>query len=1219
MESLNSAEAVTRYLRLKTISAEDAQSAAHMLWRGELPVYLPNTAHFLFELLCDRMGDFGHGSFSRWKKNPALWRLWRLVYACLSETDMDARSAIFARVKLLQIMTSVLDECVEQPEHICGGSKCHCQSRDRGSQPSDPSTTTTTTTTTTTAPTTNKKRRIGPHKLQLHAVNTSQCQSLQHDLVQEMFLCVQDIVAHGYIDVDEFVAVGLLASYCRYMKRFGVAESQWTDTVRTLYQLPQQYILYKPGKSTWARYFLQVVPVQLSLFVDTEFAGNAVWDESVLVMHLIFCTFLFKYTSSAGLVQPVTQLVEDQKAGQPRMSDSCVLRLFHEIISNLAVSEIHTCEAVYKALVLPPYAHLAEKLVSILAKVNRTLSPDFYASAYADAMACVPVNWNLVSHIMKLHPPLHTGWRPVVDGCQHFQADALAPIANNLVSSFAGARELSLFMLDLYPHAAQYAGWSHPKILDGMAAQLTDLSAKVLLSLASQYLQALAVKPMSLLVRVLARASALKQKQCQPFFSQVSKMPTDGWAEVIYQVTCLYPNVEGLAELAVISPKPSDYERFLVFRLSELQKLQVTISLPSLLKQYVLQLDQDSLPFFFQRWLVLCEQQCPEVYPELFRQMFRIWDKSQIMAFLDSQKMLICEMTNFLSALSVYIQENYQHLEDVGLEITPVWHEILRFFPEVVIRRFFSPFLEILIQQALDKNPISERAFLARSTLNHLLSKPNLLSSIEKTFEALYDYVVSSDDRACEVTLETAQNIWNSHLRSIKTQKSAEFVESAMKEMKRTIKAARKDSKRGTKEAKKTSRSTLVVAEPSAPKPFASILMLLTHRILSVKTDKVDLNDIKHRFVALICSSVDSHNFEENIALLDTLPGMSEVESDISAVLHNYGAFPMKAQTKTKMFSLMTKIAGEAKASYVLALFLVLRTQLAECRCVLQEALSEYLRRISEHAYAQCFEAALASLHSWHEFGAANLDVLAALAPLIRRDQALHHRLVTGAMLRFLQHCDRLEQDTSLTFLRMLTDLVSGTGWVMQPYTVELMMLTAHKVVTAVALTEPVYVATTKLVMYVVNAHRSKLYGRYHILCRVVSGLMGALTAKTHRLTQKGSVETCAAALSRLLNMLCEPPVQTSGQSDSLTSKSAVYRAALRKHAHVMLVNYIHMQLEQKFSPETSDALKPGIYSLIGLLSLAELNLVSLCLDSLGRVYFQSLYGLYRDHGKWRE
>lgn len=120
-------------------------------------------------------------------------------------------------------------------------------------------------------------------------------------------------------------------------------------------------------------------------------------------------------------------------------------------------------------------------------------------------------------------------------------------------------------------------------------------------------------------------------------------------------------------------------------------------------------------------------------------------------------------------------------------------------------------------------------------------------------------------------------------------------------------------------------------------------------------------------------------------------------------------------------------------------------------------------------------------------------------------------------------------------------------------------------------------------------------------------------------MTRKEATAEEGAVFSRLLVTLCEPPIQRSTkESESLTSQAAVYKRVLRKQAHILLINYVHMQVSAPLKSSITDALMPGIYSLFGLLSKLEMQLANQLLDLLGRVYFKNLYQGFKDHGKWK-
>lgn len=112
MVELKTAEGTTKHLRSKGILPQEAVATADALLSGSLDVFLLNKHHFVFDLICDRMNEFTGKDFKSWKLEPLLWRLWGTVWHLMGllPLDLDARSRSFRRVKLVSIMTSVIEQ-----------------------------------------------------------------------------------------------------------------------------------------------------------------------------------------------------------------------------------------------------------------------------------------------------------------------------------------------------------------------------------------------------------------------------------------------------------------------------------------------------------------------------------------------------------------------------------------------------------------------------------------------------------------------------------------------------------------------------------------------------------------------------------------------------------------------------------------------------------------------------------------------------------------------------------------------------------------------------------------------------------------------------------------------------------------------------------------------------------------------------------------------------
>ncbi|KAJ8140381.1 hypothetical protein OY671_006434, partial [Metschnikowia pulcherrima] len=105
MEDFTTAESVTRFLRAKNSTPETVVATARRLLAGQYSLYLPNSAIFVFDLVCDRVSEFVAKNFKQWKFCPELWLLWAEVWHILGSEPLsrEIRAKSFRRVKTVSV------------------------------------------------------------------------------------------------------------------------------------------------------------------------------------------------------------------------------------------------------------------------------------------------------------------------------------------------------------------------------------------------------------------------------------------------------------------------------------------------------------------------------------------------------------------------------------------------------------------------------------------------------------------------------------------------------------------------------------------------------------------------------------------------------------------------------------------------------------------------------------------------------------------------------------------------------------------------------------------------------------------------------------------------------------------------------------------------------------------------------------------------------------
>lgn len=1101
MVELKTAEGTTKYLRSKDILPQNAVKTANALLDGSLDVFLINKHHFVFDLICDRMNEFTGKDFKSWKLEPLLWQLWRVVWHSMGELalDLDVRSKSFRRVKLVNIMTSVIEQA-------------------------------------------------GP------------------EVLDAMFACVGEFLASGYIDVDEYTVTGLLAAYATWLeKNTSGAVNQWTPVVVQLFELPRKSSNYKPTKKSTSRYFSSVLPPLLNFLASDV-------DESLKPTVELLAqqnrTFLFEIESARTLCTHM-----DDVTAYDGLTDSAVEYLFHEVIRSLAASDIASCESVFVSITKSSkFSQLSEKLLQFLARVNRALSTDFFGEMFTTEMTRKDIRWGLVGHILSLSPELaQAKTEEMIKASSTLGPEDVRILASSLAQGYILARDFDKFIGEVYPLAlAANPAWASEEVVDHLASRCDDLSGNQLASLLLTALKSNEKEKAVVILRGLLRCSPSKQEAAGKILADESFL-RKGWSEVAYYLLCIFGDEllrDDIIEKVMPDGPSTRFDFFLTFRVTEL-----TGDLGALkekkIEKFIKKLSVSDAFAYARRWLVLTES-FDSVNKALLGKLVEL--KEDFLGFLESETTLIYELSGFLESLASFVTKNSNF---------PYKKDLFCMMPPTTYKKFFSSFTDKLCKDSLKDAD-------AKAILKHIYREANGSSILEKDFDLYKKFVVSDDSY---LTMETAQLIWNGHITRFKDLASSDFVNNALKQLKKALK-------------KKPSAVDLKLCQ-----------IVFTGKRSKNAEFEASVDELCDAYVTYVTKDVQLSN--NVIGVLASLPSplSVKVKALLKALLKVAGQKKVDLEMKKALFVLATKTAAcdLHGALFLCSLYLALEEDSVD----LTESLSAFFKTLSAEDFHDLY---LHLLASCEDVDPPYLDsivrLITTLAPqLDKNHQKEHTKLFVSTILVISLRIECIQNLLTLVgFLSTLTSMLSDHVWIVSQYAVELLLAT-----TGVVLKKSqhrnqskVFVASINLVSYIVLFHRFRLTARYHLL---VSTLAEAMK----HLTRKDVTEEDASVFARILVTLSEPPIQRSTkENDSLTSQSAIYKRAIRKQAHVLLINYVHMQVSAPLKSSITDALMPGIFSVFGLLSKVELQLVNQLLDLLGKVYFKNLYQNYKDHGKWK-
>lgn len=1124
MDGLNSAEAVTRFLRGKDSTPENVCNAVQALFSGEISVYLPKSTRFVFELVCDRLNDFNGKNFKLWKLHPGIWDLLTQLWEVLGENgaDREDRTKSFRRVKLVAIVTSVLETLVKD---------------------------------------------------------------YNESLLHSMFQCVELIMATGFVDIDEYCGVGLLNSYCHLVAEIDTQNhdkgpfGHWSEIIASLLVLPKQSAAYKPSKKATSRFFEEPLPVILNVLAHRK--CEQLTSTYTMLQEQLEASLFGEESSLSSHIDSVTS--------SKQLSAEGAEYLFQETITHLASKDIALCETVY-IKITSNFTLLSEKLLGVLSRVNRVLSSSFFSELYTSEIAKPKPNWKFLGSLLRLDPELALSkWDDAIEATKIVDFDQCVVLADNLAHGYIRARDFSQFLKQVYPAGIERAPkvWENERMVEVLAPKVNELSGNQISGLIRQFMDSGDKTSLALLLHGLLLCPLPKQKSLEAIFHHHNFCQT-GWAEIAYLVLCIYG--ESLLEsqpdiLAKIGSGSSKYDLFLKLRVAELSG-DLSLVKEDEGAKLLEKLDDRTLLLFVQRWLVLIDGS-QVIHAILFKKMLELLTKEQMIGFFNGQSEIIYELPGFMR----------DFLKALTLTSVSYRDELFCCFPAIIFRKFFSHYINMITDDAIE-DPTN---IVTRNTLKHILQAPSLSSTIERELEKLLSILDSSTPETATSSMDTARAIWSAHVHNIKVSASSAYVLETLRTLiKKMLSPSNGD--------------------------FALAQVILSLPTVKNNEEIENLNQkLCYKFVSAVRKL--KMTIEEQMVALSEIPldVSNDVRSAIRKLTNEVGSQAVTSTTRAHLFALAVKSGSVtvSNALFITSLFVAISENNCDDEQIqfMLKHLIHYYEGLPNEAFVEVYKDVLFSFESANAYLPHLIDILSVLAPMLKRvHQKEHTQLFVATLLSVSLQKKLVEHPMPLLrFLSAITLMLSDHIWICTQYAVELVIGFGDLIGSELGnngYTEQIYTSVIQLISYVVLFHRFRLTSRYHLILGVSSRLMTPL-ASGYALEDS---KLAASAYARLLTTLSEPPVLGyTKDTDALTSQAAASKKILRKHAHILIVNYVHLQLTHALVSSVNEAVMPGVYSVLGLLSRVEMQLVNQCLDSLGQIYFKTLYGGYRDHGKWRD
>lgn len=1191
LESLDTSGGITRYLRSKDTPLSEIILTANKLYSGDLNTYLPNKIHFLYDLLCDRLNDNSNKTFKVWKTEPRVWTLLDKVWNALIKDENVSKNIVSRKLKLVDSVINMFKLISEYSEDTVS-------------------------------------------------------------LLKACFTALDTFTKDTYIEIDENQSILLLTAYLNILNRLIESKiipndliNQFTSSINVLFQLPRVQVTYKANKKNVSKFINECLPLALN-FLNCVFNIESVEHSKNLIENIIKQTIFdeeIRNTLTSNIESAVSSRSKD-------FSEDSIELLFSILIKEVSSKDMKLCEDVFTSIVKSKkFNKMSENLLKILSKVNRALSHSFFDSIYKSEITLQPINWKLISYIIELDAELALeNYSEIFEKIKsNKNKDLTFLIGENLSEAFLKSREFSQFFKNVWPEAIKTNQiWKSSRYIDIVSKKINDFSSNQLKTIATLFLETNDQMYVPLIISIIKGLLSSSQSKVDQLRETLidSKMLFHGksselW-EARYYLLCLYGDL-------VLEPKSKEFNELLS------QPSKSIFFYYSLLRVIELQGDDKNQKSYKDKFVSYLQSYKSDDFPTLFNVILKRWmvmfnnffDNDQIESILDIllskldwEKVLLpyfkfeadvfFEQPNVTNALISYghkkMKSNDKYINKI-LELTSI-------IPvQCFDRKMKKALVEVITEHYLSSSK-EDINLSSRQAIRNILSIQSSTSSIELNFEKLIEIFATSSPVSKEVTTEIVNLIWLNHLNQINSSDHEKYLFFSIDLL--LVNFSSKSTPKVITPELEVARCILSSSSEVKHEHFENLLSQLIGRftasIASILKKSTKLVDQNSNMIHWCLSS-----------LYTILSSKEEVSSEIPTLIKEIGnglSSSKDSLIKAGLFKLLSKISVPSfkRSVFITTLYISLYNELKDERFI--KPLSEFYSRISQdnEVFEEVFKQVLltAKVDMDLENSGALTQILSILiTKLSKKHQRSHSNLFIYTLSIISSNFEVIlgtDIKAAMFFLKSMKDTLSDLIWLFNQYGIELALSCINNVSSLMNTVDSsaiidMYILLTQVLSHILLFHRFRLTSRHHILIRVFTNLLEVLSLKYYKVNRKTNLclsLLAASAFSRVLVNLNEPSSVVGlkdAAENSLSSASAIIKKNLRLHVHIILVNYIYLQLNFNFESKVNIEVLNGIYSVFDVLSRKELHIANLSLDTAGRSYYRTLYGNYKEHGKWKD
>ncbi|KAG7194446.1 uncharacterized protein KQ657_004659 [Scheffersomyces spartinae] len=1039
-----------------------------------------------------------------------------------------------------------------------------------------------------------------------------------------IFEFVDLLLKNVFIEVDDSIMLRILTAYVAFTKSPSFS-STYSMTIHHLFNI-MATTDYIPSKKTITKFAHE-------LLIDV--CGFLVAHPEDRITTSLFLNVLEVFTlSEHTLSQTIVELGKLKPRKTINVKDPLTY-LFDLMTSRTSERDFKTLEDAYRAMIKSEPL-LAEPLLSILSKKNKSLSSEFISGIYSQNISSNQKNWGLLIYLLDIDNELATN--NAVSLLQVFEQVSdeklVERFRNAFVGAFVKARELPLFFKDIWYNHRHQDSWRSSALIQLVAEYSKDLTVNQTKDILNFCCEKGTVSSLPLIASVVGGLLKSPTTKTQPLstvlveqnntiFNEITTNNDDIqtlW-QIRYSILCLYTesSFESIKEpLYKLLTKTSDdcsyYFYFTMFRAIEL-------------------FDESYLSGFqFQERFLQFASSCKS--KELFDSLFLRWsviinnlfNKDQVDQLLKTVEANLgftrlvqiinessCVLFELKSVSDTIIKRTIKGI--TGKNPSLINLDLLSVIPEECIdSRDYPLFIDNL--QRLSKDRALTNTCITQ--LNRFTLNPMLNLDFERNLQKMLVFILNCCEDSVTTGLSLVRRIWRTYFARYKEFRS--FIDSSF------------------------SALTSSIVEDNFPSLQLTLILLTLKPEVQDSNLKTLLNDLEYKYVMFLEKSmleISLSNTVKDVEVLNwQLQSLLELDYSksekvkkaviqLGKVFNNDSGYD---DSKIALFKLITHWEQPElrNATYIAALYIALKSK---TMCLnIESPLESYLTRFCTNADSQSLEQLayyitdsipLATEEQFPHI----ISLLVILTGTMRHKDEASQKVFTIILSQIIDVVHKLDISSLILILNTIKSQLSESTWLFKQYSTELTLLLVSKVANQLSndpnATEEVYILVTQVYSHLLLFHRFKFQSRHHILIRTMIDLLEPLTLKKHNNNKVlGTSKECARAYSRLMANLCEPQATNSYKelaNSSLTTSSTIIKKGLRKYLSMLLVSYIAFNLKYNFDSSINDELLRAIYMVFDVLTERELQLVNSTLDFPGKSFYRSLYANYKDQGKWKD